>query len=698
MANIEGSISLGGKLQKGILQKTGLDWVFVASERKLKSLTNIDSKIYYEKHTGSYILTPNINTSLKDMALTDADFIYPTNWELVTSPSFSHKLLYHKKTDEEDVVSFKTVFQINQGGIFWWEKWVSSDSSKPLTFYFLGTSLENDGQLFIRMFPSKNVDVIYQGKILYHGSLPKNEINTNSPFASFNFLIVLIVKDQIIIGLNGLENSIGLKINNPVDTTTDKKGREYPIILRNHSAGVAFHGCIMLGFNQLYFEQNGELNSNNIMPGYTIEPEYRINNLIEFVNTDINLQKKEDSGSAASYKFKYKIEMAGSDYGTAKAGYCGLSPILFSYEIKENPTRISAVESPWDLDTDIEQYNETQSQGKDGIFTGASSTTLINCYSNQHSSILSMRNAKMIFTFEGNTRSTHLSDKIHLRRPSFGKWSIEINGIDIIKRLKNSTLLDSLNYDGKNHGEMIKDLCDYSGCPYDLTKWGNYSSSSVFPKAADEKSSNFQFKKGVDVWSCMQQIVKYSGWILYPDNEGEMIYKERPDKSASTKYIFYTNPDIDANQIGILDLEGEFVDIVRTRILVVGKASKESSGKYKAEETFHVRAPKDIPEDGTDLEKEIGETRVGIYLDSSIGNEIVAGEIAKNIFNWYIKPHRFINFKIPDATGCLDLFTFDKIKLVDNEGSLSGEYQVSSLDLTITPYEAYCNLEAMYLT
>ena len=690
------------KPSNGIVSTTGFGASGVIDEKLYKSLAN--ENCWYEKHSKSVILRPNIEASLKDMALADADFTYgdSADWEVRKPLGFGYNMLYHKKTSTSSWVKWQTALKTNQAFVVWFSKLVGnvSGGASSLGIYLLdfATAIYS---LMIDMRFGKEV-VIYRGDSkVWQTGFPQQftDSNTEKPI---NFLICMFINDWIILGFNGLESTVGFKVEKDKwdGVTIDQNGREYPILAPSGiNVQMVSDGVFWTGYNQLYFESNGELKSQDVMPGYQFVEDtpstHEISNHIlpkdNGNHCDDSLEIVEVSGAGSAYKFKYALGLSGCNYGTSKAGYSGLTPAIFSFKVADNMIRTSAPASPYTLDTDILQYTDNQSEGRDGSTQGASSTTIISGADSYYPTILAYRNRKMDIQIEGNTRATHLTDTMRLKRPEFGKRDIEVSGFDYSKRCRNAYVLSPAVYDGERHGDIMQALAELAGVSVTIA---GYSTDPVFPVSIDTSKANWEFKVGTNVWDAMQTIRQYSGWVLYFDANGVLQYKPRPTSSDAAKYTFRTNHDlVTGSDIYIQDLEGEWVDWVRTRVVVRGKASERVEGKYERDQLITVK----VPADPSTAENEIGETRIALYIDPSIANEEIALWVARNIFSWYTKPHVFVNFTVPEADGCLDIWLYDVLNLYDAETNLTGKYLIRDVTLTTTQKNAIATIQAMEL-
>ena len=695
---IDGRVEFS-KPTDGLIQSPGFSNFSKLEEDNIKDFENADDKCWFEKNTRGLMLRPNLNAILKTMKWNDVTFGTGGKWKPKIAgdadqmpTGFEHGLLYQYDSESvpggaDWIFEGKNLLKENQGFIVWWTRWTRmSSTAEDLRLSVGGWIFEVGASKEIYIFNSTTWEV-------YKGEIPDSFWDTNTPYNNLNFMAFMFIRDYVVVGVNSFENTIAFKVTTTSSFGTDANGREYPILLANDSKlTIDGNGAIMIGFNQLYYEQIGAFKSPTCMPGATLSesPTAELHNSIVPTNCAAGVTIVDQAGSEATQEFKYQLNMTGADYGVTKAGYAGITPIIFSYNVEDPMARVSASASGFTLRADIISFNDVQGEGKDGAFSPASSRLKISGQgSNYASDILNRRNAQMKVYIESTLRATHYMNITKTTEREFGDLDITIEAQDVTKRCQNSLILAPSKYDGSKHGDVMRALAIKAGI---TLNYADYTADPVLPKSDDENQANWQFQKGANVWECMQQVRTYSGWILYSDNTGKLIYKPRPTSADAADYTLSTKHGQGEGIGYINEVEGFYVDWVRTRIWIETSASERAAGKYEKGGAIRVQAPIDP----SALEDEIGETRVGIYIDPAIGNEATAKWAASQIYKWYKFPHRLINFMIPEADDYKDIWIYKIFQLQDHS-FLNGKYLITGLDFTFDRFNCFATVTGMYL-
>ena len=181
--------------------------------------------------------------------------------------------------------------------------------------------------------------------------------------------------------------------------------------------------------------------------------------------------------------------------------------------------------------------------------------------------------------------------------------------------------------------------------------------------------------RGDTVWDYMQVIRRFSGWILYPDRDGVLQYKKRPNLSTTpAAYNFKFHKDVASDiMIGPGGIRYTRNDEYRTRVIVMGFANEDSNlrgpvpgwpyaeliNPYKKGDNIAAKY------EDRDLEDDLGETRWVFYHEPQIGNYAALAYATNAIAKWVTRPHTIATFEVPEAEKILGLELWDVITISD---------------------------------
>ncbi len=252
--------------------------------------------------------------------------------------------------------------------------------------------------------------------------------------------------------------------------------------------------------------------------------------------------------------------------------------------------------------------------------------------------------------------------------------------------------MESESYDGRGwrHGDLMKELANKGGVNL---LWGDYSSDPVLPDSADENSPNWQFHRGTKIWEAMQQIRKYSGWLLYPDNLGNLIYRPRPTANDNEDYT------LDANQGFITDVRYRLIDLYRTRVLVWGKGAEDYEGEYpykKGDNILGAGYHKG-------LEKQIGRSRPLIVIDPLLSDWDSIKKMVDALYDYYTADPFYISFQINDFENYGNMWIYQVIQWSDEKMNWNGsslvekKFLITSINPRVDKFTAIATVEAVIL-
>jgi len=203
----------------------------------------------------------------------------------------------------------------------------------------------------------------------------------------------------------------------------------------------------------------------------------------------------------------------------------------------------------------------------------------------------------------------------------------------------------------------------------------DYSADPLLPASEDVKRANWQFSPGTTIWSAMSTIREYSGWLLYPDNQGRLIYKPFPTADSSADWTI--------NMGDCLDVQYGITDLAKTRFQILGQAGKDDpDGKYKKGDGLLSYKTYDS------LETLLGESRPLWLYDPALGTPEVAENMLKQLADWYTGLHIFISFQIPDFKAYKEMGLYQVLSASDSlVTDINGKYIITDVDLIADPFQ-----------
>jgi len=372
-----------------------------------------------------------------------------------------------------------------------------------------------------------------------------------------------------------------------------------------------------------------------------------------------------------------------------------LTPLLYRFKIRDSQVRISGSNpSIPDLTDYIRYYNEKISSNKDGSYSEGNSTLDVDCRESFYQNIFQAKSPLISYYITPMgieteiLRARHLADLISIHRPESGKTTLHIEARDVVKELRLTPILESESYDdrGWKHGDLMKELADKAGIEIICS---DYSFDPLLPVSENTKNPALQFQKGANIWEAMLKVRSYSGWLLYPNNEGKLVYRPRPTNSDSADWT------IDASTAKILNVEYQITDIWRTRFLIGGKAGKDNligDYKYQAGDNLVGGGYHKV------LENEIGRSRPIVELDMINADWQTIEKVIKNYFDIYTGKNIFFSFEIQDFENYFNMFLYQVINYTDSDISyINGKYLITSLSIIMDKFSCKADVEAQSL-
>ena len=666
--------------------------------------------LFYEKNSQTIILKPNLELASMDGSGYTTGGLGEEKWErrkIPGQPDLTLEYQYNVKAENWEIESDSDI-KANQGFILYWMKMVTPEGLGPnLTITFGSGS----ATFIFYLQPRKKMGVT---RIILGGEggeietseewsigIPESYFPTDSPFTQLNILTGLIVDDCLILGFGGLDNAIALKCTKYY-LATDVNGKEYPQITTDEtSLKIKGSGAGLFGFKKLTYETQGGLSTPLMFPGYVLTepPKGEISKKIIPSGTSIELKGFSGGGDAEGEgQPQGDAEKQGVYANVILKGDGNTTPYLYRFKISQAPSRITMTGPAQELDTDILSYEESVSGSKDGSFMGASASVLVTCSGQFYPNLFGMKSPQVQYNLKLRgqeaefLRATHIVDIKEAQRPEFGKFALQIESRDITKELEMDPLLESESYDGRKwrHGDLMKELASKGGVGLIC---GDYSADPILPDSEDTNSPNWQFHRGTKIWEAMQKVREYSGWLLYPDNNGKLIYKPRPSADDSEDYT------LDANSDSIRDLTYKLIDLYRTRILVWGKAAEDYKGEYpykKGDNLLGAGYHKG-------LEEQIGRSRPLILIDPLLSDWDSIKKMVDALYDYYTKDPFYISFQINDFENYGDMWIYKIIKWSDSKINWEGspladkKFLITGINPRIDKFTATAMVEAVIL-
>ncbi|MCD6220705.1 hypothetical protein J7K25_00905 [bacterium] len=751
------------KSKNGLIEKEPFSAEY---SRERFSDLEVKENVFYEKHSGTIILHPNLKPVDMDGEYQDEEKtiykgswyqMYGGSWEVIDAfGSPPAKVEYQKKVEDEEGnpciwrIDTDKVFKENQGFVVWFSKYLLPHNWNSCLIFQLADRADGKSEKGIRITignlqrelakqypyvsnPEKQSQEIlieqWNTKMLPTWpprSEPKTQKQIFSLPSNFNLyewsgeykvLIVFIVDRYIVVGFNGLENTVAMKCND-YETGIDENSNSYPVITgENSMLSIWGYGAILIGFKKLHFEKEGRVvtpvflspevldspaiedTKKIVFEGTSIEKEGRAKteNGIDKVKGVITLKGVPVLDRSLSpltddeYNSLSNEEKRERDYLEYLTSVTEKTPYLYRFKVSHPIVRTTATgEVPESLKEDILSYDESISGDFMGRFSGASTSIEITCYKDFYKSIFLSKNPliKIFLRPYGKDeyflRATHYVDKTTFKIEGKNRIRLVLQGKDITKELELINLKNSMSFDDKKwtHIDLVRYFIEELG-GIELIVEGE--EESFLPTNIEKP--NWEFKAGTNVWECANELVEDYFWLLYPSRDGKMIYKPRPDNNSPVKYTI--NKDIDI----VGSPEYSIPDVWKTRFSVIGKAGEDSDEYKKGEILVGLAYNKQ-------LERELGRSRIAKPLQKSIYSDWGIIEKAINhLWNIYTGNNINLSFQLRNFEDYADLYLFDVIEWQDNDfPEVSGKYLITGISISISDrFKVFANIRARSL-
>ncbi len=592
------------------------------------------------------------------------------------------------KIDSEEVSYF------NQGFMVWWKKYATPAAGSPNFKIKFLEDVENDTStgIILEFISATKLKLTYNNSWVetsevYEINIPQTFYPTEFPV---NILIAMFIRDNIILGFGGMDNIVTIKVSNPmVDENIVTDEEEYSVTTAE-TIQVTGDGSVLLGFKMLTYATSGGFSTKLYYPGYIMSTVPVIEKkTIEPAGTDIvvsgfmgggEIDSEEVTASdAEKFGLYFNAQFTGDDDGL-------ITPIYYKASVRHEPSRVSISGTPQELATQIIKLNQSISIGKDGMFNGSNITATIACEEQFYPSIFMMRSPKVQYYLQtiGQEseilRDTHYIDIKEVSRPEHGQFLMDLVSRDVTKELELTPMLESVDYDylikrnNWNHAHLMEFLAARAGVTLVHTA-ADSAADPVMPYVSDADNAMWQFKRNENIWQCMQKIREYSGWMMYPDSQGRIVYKPKPTTSTTEDYTW------DVNNMAIEGIRYKLIDLYRTRFLVWGKAAADNTGAYPYKKGDNILGGGYHAE----LESQLGRSRCLIVLDPGLNDWDSVERMLNALYDYYTADPFFFSGTLTYPEQYPSLWPGQVVKLTDSLMEWDGE-SISGKKFVITSY------------
>jgi hypothetical protein len=663
--------------------------------------------LMYLKDLDCIILRPDI--SLKQtMAAGD----YTTDggtWELTPVYGNPTLTMCHQQdvTAEGWEIRFSPFAQ-NQGVVFWWKKYATPSGSNPDMTFILGDYDEEvtdyNNYIKITLKPTEKCEIEYIDNtqseavnVKTEFQLPKNFFTSEFPV---NILTLMIIDNNIVIGDSGLEWTFIWKM--PKATYQNFEH----LVLAGDAFYITGDGAILCGCKPLTYATSGGFSTKLYYPGYVMSSAPVIEKkVVTPTGTDITLSGYMGGSDISTEEITASdAEKFGLYFLAEFTGDGNSTPIYYKASVRKDQERISMSGTAQELDTQIIAFKQNMSLGKDGKWNGGDITTTVACEAAFYPQIFAAKSPQVQYYLKtiGQEsevlRDTHFVDVKEVSRPEHGQFLMDIVSRDITKELELTPMLESFDFDAQikanswKHVQLMQKLADFGGVTLVVTE-SDYATDPLLPYVTDADNAVWQFKRTENVWACMQKVQEYSGWMLYPNSGGELVYKPKPTSATTEDYTW------DVNNMAIEQIRYKLIDLYRTRFLVWGKAAADNMGEYP------YKKGENILGGGyhADLEAQLGRSRSLIILDPGLIDWDSVGRMVDALYDYYTKDPFYFSGMLTLPESYPSIWPGQVIKLSDSKMEWDGEailnkkFMITSVSLDLSQFEGSGTIEAEVL-
>lgn len=660
-----------------------------------------ENLMYIEK-MGCIILRPNI--SLKQTMVAEDYTTEGGTWGLSQVYGNPTLTLCHQKDVTATgwkIASAATVgkyFAENQGFVLWWKKYATpsgSDSDITITLG-INTGLWLDNKITITLKPTQKSEISYYPGV-FPGISEKIEFQLPKHFALSEFpvntLICMIIDGEIILADSGLEWIFTWKPALAGDSTVLAAGG------RLYLEG---DGSILCGFKPLTYATTGGFSTKLYYPGYVMStPPVIEKKVVTPTGTDITMSGFMGGGDINTEEITASdAEKFGLYFLANFTGDGTTTPIFYKASVRDEPQRISMSGSAQELNTQILLFKQNMSMGKDGVWNGGSITTTVACEELFYPNIFASKSPQVQYYLQmikqeaEALRDTHYVDYKEVMRPEHGQFLMDIVSRDITKELELTPMLESVDYDAQikanswKHADLMNALAVRGGVTL-VVNASDYANDPLLPYVTDADNAVWQFKRTENIWACMQKVREYSGWMLYPDSQGRLVYKPKPTSATTEDYTW------DVNNMAIEDVRYKLIDLYRTRFLVWGKAAADNTGDYPYKKGDNILGGGYH----ADLEAQLGRSRALVVLDPGLNDWDSIERMVDALYDYYTRDPFYFSGRLTFPESYPALWVGQVVKLTDSKMEWDGvpilnkKFMVTSVSMELTGGEGSGTVE-----
>lgn len=696
-----------------------------------------DNQLFFEKNSGAILLQPDLELAFTSMSggfgyMSDSvgdateKITFSTSVPVGIDPIWKPAVtLLHQSAISGSINATTAALEENQGMMVWWDNWKNlgdvdtdaTDTDVAMIVQFNQAGTIGSDIIKMKIFFNKTVHIERTWSIPIADTQPVQYTTETQEWdvdfskgydndADFNTLTFMFIDKYMIIGFNGLNNYVALKCRK-FDIGTDLNSKSYPILSRDDSTFTLIRaGALLFGMKKITYKATGSYVSDWLKPTYDIDSistiEATMTKGVKPLDTDILGPFQNDMVVAlettGAYlndiltgRIRWGIKLKTVD--TAK------TPLFYSWMIQDPVVRDDATSDSFQITSAIESYVENCYANKDGSFgdrTG--SMTLNSIVSGFQTNVFNARNYQIDCKFQlrdagaFTTRARLFQDVHEVSNPTKDTFTLSVEALGIIKRLKKTPVLNSVAFDhlGWKGTDLIKYLIEDLGgvtLTIDATL-AQLNDLVALPVSEDRSKPNWQFSPGVSLWDAANTVRAWMGWALYPTlTGGSVTLKPMPTSSSSADYTIVVEDE--TNNIRYI-----VSDIAKTRFLIIGKSGKNVEGQYKVGDKIMAYKT------NATLENTIGETRPLWLCDPALSSIEMCEAITNQLYDWYTAIHTTVSFIIDDARSYFEggFGVYDVLALSDTRvPAIDGKYVVLGYTFDVTPFDCKLTVEAISL-
>ena len=665
--------------------------------------------LLYLPQLEAIILKPDI--SIVSMATADYTTTGGT-WAEVTVPGNPATVMLHQS---DTTATGWTVTSAdpgaNLGFVVWWKKPATPSGSSGNLKVSLITA-DEDTEFSIEVISNTTIRLIHYDRLLTKSETKDLTLPMGKGTSEYQVdsLIVIPIGRDIVVGVNSLDNAITYHCGLYDDSRPDHPEWGDEVFYSYDNLVIEGDGSFVGGFRAVSFATSGSFSTPLTFPGYAMSgdtpPTISRNVVIPSGEQDISIVcyrggsdvETEDVTKVDPERFGLYLNVS----FTASVGES--SPIFYSCTVSDPAAITTAAGSTETLATAILDLKHTVAGSKDGSFGGSTITTTVSCEDTFYSDIFAMKAPLIQYYLQPigqeaeHLQDTHYVDVKEAQRPEHGQFLMALSSRDVTKELELQPLLEAFVFDSKiqagewTHVDLMAALAELGGVTLTATS-AALTDPPLTYNTSSQGSPLWQFQRNATCWDAMKRVREYSGWLLYPDRDGTMIYQPRPTTTTTADWTW------DANALPIEGISYRLLDLYRTRFLVWGKALGDNTGAYPYKHGdnilgagYHER-----------LEQQLGRWRSLVVLDPALADWDSIGRTVDALYDYYTSDPFYLHLTLnaPESYPTLWLYqviAWSDSKMTWDGAALSGKkFLITNLDWAYTGGEGSCNVEAVAL-